>query len=1049
MYGIRRLVPATLIMCLALLTVFSPLGPANTAYAVDPKLTLTASMVVNESGLGTAGMLVDEQSAAGNPLGGAGGSTNTYWHPGWTASTYPASAYIDLGQSYTLSAIYLFDHEGAGNYTVSSGSPGNWTPLFTDPLTGYLAWNAHAVNVSTRYVRVTMLTDQSKMSEIVIYGSSGSGGADTTAPAAVANLAAGSPTTTLATLSWTSPGDDGSTGTASSYDIRYSTSTITTANWGSATQVSGEPMPAASGTSQSMSITGLTASTTYYFAIRTNDEVPNLSALSNIASITTSSSGGGGTGTKITLSPAMLTNESGLGSAELLVDEQTLAGNPLGGAGGNPATYWHPGWNPSSYPASVTIDLGQSYQLSHIYLYDHQGSGSYGVFSGTPGIWTSLFTDGLTNYLVWNPHAVNVNTRYLRLTMGSLDAKMAEIVLYGTASGGGGPDTTPPGAVTNLAKGTVSSTSVTLQWTAPGDDGAAGYASSYDVRFSTAPITASNWSNATQANNEPIPGTPGSAQSFSVTGLQPQVLYYFAMKTTDDVGLISALSNVVNATTSAPSANCGPYAPRVQHTVDKFLGVNGFNDVPVDIQSVGGALREYHPWPWDETNSAPYPNNLLKFNPSYSGDPWNFDNVYATHKAAGIDVSPVIWQTPNFIAWGHEDKPVYPAGASTTSPNSYVAKAEHMYQFVARYGSQTVPDANLKLAPDQPRLSGLNSVRYFENWNEPDKNWMGAAAQFSPAELAAMSSADFDANCRSMANADKLGVKNADPTARMVMGGLFQIDVPFLDGMKAWASANREDGKLPLDVINVHHYSSSAACCSGNGISPEADNLKGRLQALTAWRDTNEPDKEVWFSEFGWGTKAGNWMYAPPIGPYSSLEVQGMWTIRAYMAGLAAGVDRMHYYAIRDSNPFSSQWDLTTGLTYFCSAWSGCDINQYTAAGYTQYQKKPAWYYINTLKNRLTGMRFNGEQASGNSNVLIYKIKHPTTGAGAYVVWAPTSNNTVVSNYQLTVSGATSATLVQLNESSTGNASSLTISAGKVTVNVAEKPVLIMVNSMP
>ena len=42
-----------------------------------------------------------------------------------------------------------------------------------------------------------------------------SGGGDTTAPAAVSNLAAGSPTTNSITLTWTAPGDDGSTGTAS------------------------------------------------------------------------------------------------------------------------------------------------------------------------------------------------------------------------------------------------------------------------------------------------------------------------------------------------------------------------------------------------------------------------------------------------------------------------------------------------------------------------------------------------------------------------------------------------------------------------------------------------------------------------------------------------------------------------------------------------------------------------------------------------------------------------------------------------------------------
>lgn len=119
-------------------------------------------------------------------------------------------------------------------------------------------------------------------------GSSGSG--DTTAPAAVTNLAVASTTSSAASLTWTAPGDDGSTGTATAYDIRYSTSPITPASWASATQAAGEPSPAEAGTSQSFTVTGLSASTTYYFAMKTSDEVPNVSGLSNVPSGTTTAS---------------------------------------------------------------------------------------------------------------------------------------------------------------------------------------------------------------------------------------------------------------------------------------------------------------------------------------------------------------------------------------------------------------------------------------------------------------------------------------------------------------------------------------------------------------------------------------------------------------------------------------------------------------------------------------------------------------------------------------------------------------------------------------
>ena len=115
-------------------------------------------------------------------------------------------------------------------------------------------------------------------------------GGDTTAPAAVTNLATSSPTTNSITLTWTAPGDDGSTGTATTYDIRYRTGgAVNDSNWASATQVTGEPTPAAAGTNQSMVVNGLLAGTTYYFAIKTSDEVPNTSAISNSPSGTTTS----------------------------------------------------------------------------------------------------------------------------------------------------------------------------------------------------------------------------------------------------------------------------------------------------------------------------------------------------------------------------------------------------------------------------------------------------------------------------------------------------------------------------------------------------------------------------------------------------------------------------------------------------------------------------------------------------------------------------------------------------------------------------------------
>jgi len=82
-------------------------------------------------------------------------------------------------------------------------------------------------------------------------------------------------------LSWTAPGDDGSSGTAAAYDLRYSSSPITSVNFDAATPVSSEPAPLPGGSLQTFVALNLTANTQYYFALKTRDEANNWSGVSN------------------------------------------------------------------------------------------------------------------------------------------------------------------------------------------------------------------------------------------------------------------------------------------------------------------------------------------------------------------------------------------------------------------------------------------------------------------------------------------------------------------------------------------------------------------------------------------------------------------------------------------------------------------------------------------------------------------------------------------------------------------------------------------------
>lgn len=111
---------------------------------------------------------------------------------------------------------------------------------------------------------------------------------DTTPPAAITTLSATNSTSNSVTLGWTAPGNDGNTGTAAIYSVRYALSPISSESaWSGAASASGAPAPVAAGATQSMVVGGLTSQTTYYFAVRATDEAGNQGGLSNSPSAST------------------------------------------------------------------------------------------------------------------------------------------------------------------------------------------------------------------------------------------------------------------------------------------------------------------------------------------------------------------------------------------------------------------------------------------------------------------------------------------------------------------------------------------------------------------------------------------------------------------------------------------------------------------------------------------------------------------------------------------------------------------------------------------
>jgi len=106
---------------------------------------------------------------------------------------------------------------------------------------------------------------------------------DTIAPSVINDLS-GQPGETMGSihLSWTAPGDDGTTGTASSYHVRTSTYPIhTEEDWEDAAGKLGEPAPSPFGTPEEMTVTGLNPGTYIYVTVRAQDDFFNWSPLGN------------------------------------------------------------------------------------------------------------------------------------------------------------------------------------------------------------------------------------------------------------------------------------------------------------------------------------------------------------------------------------------------------------------------------------------------------------------------------------------------------------------------------------------------------------------------------------------------------------------------------------------------------------------------------------------------------------------------------------------------------------------------------------------------
>ncbi len=537
-----------------------------------------------------------------------------------------------------------------------------------------------------------------------------------------------------------------------------------------------------------------------------------------------------------------------------------------------------------------------------------------------------------------------------------------------------------------------------------------------------------------------------------------------------------------------------------QITVDQFMGVNTRGEDPIERMKAVGFIREYHPWYYNEGNptvdgngfSPTYPNAIYRWNTAYPGTTFaQLDDFYQNAEAVGLTINPTflgnLFQIVDPTITGYTDnngkiqeqQPRVPS-TDPLSPASYIAHGAYLYHYAARYGQNNFSTNRFNSIikpvthPQETPLTGLGRIKYMESWNEQDKTWWQAeypATYFSPEVYSAMLSADFDGHNQTLglvqdpddANQmiSTIGIKNADPTMKVVVGGLATANLDYFRDMVTWSKTNRPanaaHGQIPFDVLNIHHYVGNGPDFNSHtfGISPEAANLQPFLKAFDNYRDSLNAaeglDLELWLSEFGYDTYdnppcqgcplTNQTIVAPPIGNNDNYEVQGQWLVRTYLAALAADIDRAMMYDLRD---VIGQQGL------FAKSGLLEDVAN-------NYKPKNSWFYVYTMKNVLTDMVFdeaitlNPSQVVDPGNVgyadstYVYKFKDPNgSNKTVYTIWSGTSSDKSYDiNFNLV--DATGSTLVQLELPSIWGVPSA-ITTSTPTITVSERPVFLVLN---
>jgi hypothetical protein len=327
--------------------------------------------------------------------------------------------------------------------------------------------------------------------------------------------------------------------------------------------------------------------------------------------------------------------------------------------------------------------------------------------------------------------------------------------------------------------------------------------------------------------------------------------------------------------------------------------------------------------------------------------PWRVDLDAFMEKYTNLGLAPVplMLGAPKWASSRPEAERAY-----FYPPKDPADYREFAFQIAARYGSKKIAESALQSGD---KKSGLNLLKYFEIWNEPDLNhpkWGALIGTFQ----------DYFPILR----AGYEGVKKADPAAKVLNGGLAGFHFELWEEMRKHKYADGKSALDFVDIMNIHYYCGTRApeqagwntnVHRSNEKSSEPD-FADKVKRLARWRDTYKPGVPIWLTEMGWDTIGGRFV---------SEKQQAAYLTRASVIAVSAGIDKYFVYREADS-----------GRTLYASC------------GFIREDKtwKPSAFIYAVMMRRLKGTKAVGEIGNPDPFVKVYFFQG-SAGRSFLVAW--------------------------------------------------------------